>query len=340
MSAAIKMDELLVTWLSSDNVHENVMNIIDQYRSSQNNPSHAGISSPPTSPGRRQGSSLGDDDNDNNSQSSPRGVASIPPFYCPPGSARNSEKGKLLLNNKHSFDRDQTWDGIHISRDEPVNTTTSPGEVPPPRKCIKEQVFDIFDELGKKTQNEASLYLTMDNFIKITKEVCSFPSFFNGPLYKRILYLWNTQFVKSEAQRLIIWNEFQKDETPIGVKEFEGDKDELFDHLDLLVNKEIFKWYWTQEMENYDASDRFFRLIKKPFDDHIGKEDFMPYLKELLRDHPVSFYSTRRILLLHSMYILTTSGKFIPIGSRIPFESYRIPREVCIDGDHSNILHS
>jgi serine/threonine-protein phosphatase 2A regulatory subunit B'' len=192
----------------------------------------------------------------------------------------------LLLNNKHSFDRDQTWDGIHISSYEPVNTTTSPGEVPPLRKCIKEQVFDIFDELGKKTQNEASLYLTMDNFIKITKEVCSFPSFFNGPLYKRILYLWNTQFVKSEAQRLIIWNELQKDETPIGVKEFEGEKDELFDHLDLLVNKEIFKWYWTQEMENYDASDRFFRLIKKPFDDHIGKEDFMPYLKELLRDHP------------------------------------------------------
>jgi hypothetical protein len=152
--------------------------------------------------------------------------------------------------------------------------------------------------------------------------------------------LWNTQFVKSEAQRLIIWNELQKDETPIGVKEFEGEKDELFYHLDLLVNKEIFKWYWTQEMENYDASDRFFRLIKKPFDDHIGKEDFMPYLKELLRDHPVSFYISRRILLLNSMYILTTSGKFIPIGARIPFESCRIPREVCIDGDHSNILHS
>jgi hypothetical protein len=299
MSAAIKMDELLVTWLSSDAVYENVLNMIETYRSTtQNNSSKAGISSPPSSPPRRGSGPLSGSDDDAISDASPRGVATIPPFYRPAGALSNGTKAKAI--RKVAFDSDQSWDGIHMSKEllastdsrsnADVNTSVSNAAPLAPVKPIKVQVSDIFNDLGKATENGVSAFLTMDNFVKITKEICSFPTFFNGPLYKRILYLWNTHVIKSQAQRLIIWNEFQKEDIKVGLDpDVEaGEKDELLEHLDTVITKEIFKWYWIEEMEDFDASERFFRLLKKPFENYIGKDDFLPYMKELLRDHPVS----------------------------------------------------
>jgi serine/threonine-protein phosphatase 2A regulatory subunit B'' len=40
------------------------------------------------------------------------------------------------------------------------------------------------------------------------------------------------------------------------------------------------------EMEPYDEVDRFFRLMKQPDADAIVKDDFFPFLKALLSDHP------------------------------------------------------
>jgi serine/threonine-protein phosphatase 2A regulatory subunit B'' len=162
-----------------------------------------------------------------------------------------------------------------------------------PAKPIKEQVADIFEESGQKSSDGLSVFLTMDNFVKITKEICSFPTFFNGPLYTRILYLWNTHTLTSSLQKEIIWNELKKDGVKIGVDpeaplEEGEEENELLKHLDTVITIEIFKWFWEQEMEDFDASERFFRLVKNPSENHIGKNDFLPYMKELLRDHPVS----------------------------------------------------
>ena len=306
------MDELLVTWLSSDNVFENVLNLIETYRSSAHNtPSKtATITSPPSSPPRK--SSTAEDDAV--SDASPRGVA-IPPFYRPAGTVSNGVKAKPI--RKYSFDADQSWDGIYTNKDIAVAadahslqpaidsagagagsgaglaTATAIVTAPQPNKPIKEQVADIFNESGKDTADATSKFLTMDNFVKITKEICSFPTFFNGPLYKRILYLWNTFMIKSDSQRLVIWNEFQKEDLKVGldpniVEEGAEEKNELLEHLDTVITKEIFEWYWGAEMEDFDPSERFFRLLKKPFTNYIGKPDFLPYMKELLRDHPVS----------------------------------------------------
>ena len=109
-------------------------------------------------------------------------------------------------------------------------------------------------------------YLTAENFVRITKEVCNFPTFFNGPLYRRILMLWNERE---------------------GVKEVEeeGEKEDDSEHITF----QMFRWYWRQEMEEYDASERFFCLLKRPDRDFIGRDDFLPYVKELLNDHPVSY---------------------------------------------------
>ena len=292
MSAAIKMDELLVTWLGSDNVFENVLKLVETYRSSTHNtPSKSsGFASPPSSPTRKSAKS----EDDLVSDAPP---TTIPPFYRPAGTISNGVKAKPI--RKRSFEVDQSWDGIFTNKDagvEPLSVDNSNSSIPAQpqqTKAIKEQVADIFQESGKQLANGNSVFLSMDNFVKITKEICSFPTFFNGPLYKRILYLWNTHTLKSPGQRAIIWKEFQKDDLRVGVDpdaplEEGEEKNELLEHLDTVITEDIFKWYWVEEMEDYDASERFFRLVKKPAENHIGKNDFLPYMKELLRDHPVS----------------------------------------------------
>jgi hypothetical protein len=109
---------------------------------------------------------------------------------------------------------------------------------------------DKVDEMDPKRT-----FLSLENFARITKEVSRFPSFFNGPLYKRILQLWNS-------------------------------RDELVTKMDV-VTTEMFEWYWLAEMQSYDAPERFFRLLKQPENDYIARDDFLPYIKELLNDHPV-----------------------------------------------------
>lgn len=86
------------------------------------------------------------------------------------------------------------------------------------------------------------------DFTKITKDVCQFPSFFSGPLFNRI--------------------------------SGGGGEEE--------ISMEMMQNFWKAEMEPYDAPERFFRLVKQPENDYIGKDDFLPYIKELLNDHPVS----------------------------------------------------
>lgn len=84
------------------------------------------------------------------------------------------------------------------------------------------------------------------DFTKITKDVCQFPSFFSGPLFNRI--------------------------------SGGGGEEE--------ISMEMMQNFWKAEMEPYDAPERFFRLVKQPENDYIGKDDFLPYIKELLNDHP------------------------------------------------------
>lgn len=203
---------------------------------------------------------------------------------------------------KNSFDTDQTWEGLFCNGDTAASSAEShagshenaaapaAGGGVPQMVPIKDQVDAVFQELGKPTKDGKSTYLTIDNFVKITKEICSFPTFFNRPLYKRILYLWNTHMIKSQNQKLLLWKEFQTDNMKIGVDLDDNDteQDELLKHLDTVITKDIFKWYWIEEMEEYDTSERFFRLLKRPFENYVGKDDFLPYMKELLKDHPVS----------------------------------------------------
>ena len=209
MSSSIKMDELLVKWLGSDAVFENVEKIVQTFQTD------AVLSST-----ARQ-----DDTEEAASTDSPRGV--IPPFYP------KRERRQRWQKQSHLTEENLCW------LSSPENTDVV---------CLRDQVMAIFKELADVNGN-----LTMENFGRITKEVCRFPSFFNGPLYARIMREWN----------------MAKKQT----------KDTM--------TQPMLEWYWMQEMENYDSPERFFRLIKQPDHDYIGRDDFLPYIKELLNDHPV-----------------------------------------------------
>ncbi|KAL7537293.1 hypothetical protein ACHAWF_005722, partial [Thalassiosira exigua] len=64
----------------------------------------------------------------------------------------------------------------------------------------------------------------------------------------------------------------------------------LYDRILLLwcpaVTYGMFRRFWTTEMAPHDADERLFRLVKRPDREHIGRDDFFPYVRELLNDHP------------------------------------------------------
>lgn len=248
MAAARKMDELLVSWLGSDAVYESILELIDNYRDTQD-------TTPPI-------------EDDNDSSSSPREVI-IPPFY---------PKARKRRSAPHP---NECWvfepENNHSGTASPTGTSSSPTTTPSngePSNGVRDQVQAIFYEIGQdppltspsSVQSaeddttpggvDARLrrkYIPVDAFVRITKDVCRFPSFFNAPLYQRILFLWNNQ----------------ADATPMEV-----------------VTYDMLEWYWEQEMEPFDASDRFFRLAKQPDSDYISRDDFFPFIHALLQDHP------------------------------------------------------
>ena len=121
--------------------------------------------------------------------------------------------------------------------------------------CVRDQATALFHE-GQEEQannnNNTEAILTPENFVKITKDLCGFPSFFNQALYTRILLLYNNTHSTSHTS----------------------------------ISLAIFEWFWKHHMEPYDAHDRFFQLLKQPDADAIVRDDFLPLIKALLQDHP------------------------------------------------------
>ena len=338
MAAPIKMDELLVSWLGSDLVYENVLNLIENYRKVQdqkdhhqqhhhhqqqqqhpNNNHHSNNLIMATTTSTTSSSSLeatkdGKEKKDpsstmtkNHEPTSPRGV--IPPFY-----PLKTPHGRPVPRRRTLPRQADTWEPLppFTSKDnQPItemisllessgdaNTSSTANTLQQQQQqqqqqqipCVRDQVLAIFEEHGQdpplmspgsvdsRESVDANLqrYLTVESFVRITKEVCRFPSFFNGPLYQRILELWNLQH--STAREMDV------------------------------VTFEILQWYWMMEMEPYDEPERFYRLVKQVQHDFIVRDDFLPFIKALLNDHPVRTITTTTIT--------TTTTKSIPPSFR------------------------
>lgn len=220
-AAAVKMDELLVAWLGSDTVYHNALEWIENCKTQDQHHSNVvsqikSLSSPSSTP-------VGSPTNTATAPSVPsltENSSNIPPFY-PVG---QQYKVRRLVASP----RPAAWEG-----------DAGPA------------AHQIFLEAGTQTADQRKACLGMDSFVRITKEVCRFPSYFNSLLYQRVLDV--TQ-------------------QPAG--------------KDSVVTLDMLEQFWMQEMEHFDTNDRFFRLIKQPDAEAIVRDDFLPILKALLTDHP------------------------------------------------------
>lgn len=108
--------------------------------------------------------------------------------------------------------------------------------------------------------------IPIEKFVHVTKRLCGVPSFFNMPLCRRI----NERFGDSDAGIPPPRTIGRSGRTPSGVK----------------IKMKAFLHFWQSEIEPYDKIERFVRIIKKPESEFIYKDDFIPFLQELLHFHP------------------------------------------------------
>lgn len=266
MAAPIKMDELLVSWLGSDEVYENVLNLIEKYRvqrQQQQEEESAGDGSKSPIPSENSATnnktvsttSIGTtpsqpiEEGSLSSNASPRTV--IPPFY-----PLKTATGQALPRRRQLPRQSETWDRLPDSSVDMTDPTAA--------LCVKDQLLQVLTELEiplpENTANLPALgavELPLESFARITKEICHFPSFFAAPLYQRILDVYHAAHPEEG-------NEATTATLTVG----------------------ILEWFWKEEMEPYDAPERFFRLVKQPQNDCILRDDFLPYMKAMLQDHP------------------------------------------------------
>ncbi|KAF1326749.1 Serine threonine-protein phosphatase 2a regulatory subunit b subunit, partial [Globisporangium splendens] len=126
------------------------------------------------------------------------------------------------------------------------------------------------DSIARKTNDIETRFrdfvdgMKVEDFVAITKDLCGFPSFFNAPFFRRILAsVHNTDSTKSPSAP----KETTEDDAP-------------------RITKDVFQAYWSKELAPYDSVERFFRVVKQPQNDYIERDDFAPFLHELLKYHP------------------------------------------------------
>jgi serine/threonine-protein phosphatase 2A regulatory subunit B'' len=108
--------------------------------------------------------------------------------------------------------------------------------------------------------------IPVDKFVYVTKRLCNIPSFFNIPLCSRILSGYGNEKDNSFNRKDPKYLSMQK------------------------IKLKPFLQFWQKEIEPYDHYERFFRIVKQPDADYITKDDFVPFLQELLRFHPGLFF--------------------------------------------------
>lgn len=279
-TTSIKTDELLTTWLGSDTIYENVMRIIESQRASNKDcttPTNLDDGRPPLSPKVKN----------------PKRVE-IPPFYTKPtqgeeGNPQIPPPPKRRLSS--SFTEDQTWNGDYLTKEDDspksLEVDSIADSTASKKKSIALQAKEMFAELGTPpirvesaqlaalrrylhnssdeyhTCEDDLVYIPLERFERVTKELCNLPTFFHKPLYERILMLWSTYY-------------------HLNIATSGGEE-----NLPPVVTYGIFHYFWKHEMAPFDKNERFFRLLKRPEVDYITRDDFFPYIKELLNDHPV-----------------------------------------------------
>ena len=102
-----------------------------------------------------------------------------------------------------------------------------------------------------------------EKFVGITKKLVGIPSFFNMPFCRLIHETYGS-----------------------GKNVPKPSYSNIRGNSGIIIKLKDFKDYWKDEVEPYNRTERFFRVIKQNEVNYISKDDFVPFLKELLHFHP------------------------------------------------------
>ncbi|KAF4324382.1 hypothetical protein BBI17_003246 [Phytophthora kernoviae] len=122
--------------------------------------------------------------------------------------------------------------------------------------------------------HEFSEGMKVEDFVAITKDLCGFPSFFNAPFFRRILSTEGGETTPKPPA------------SPASGASTSGSPTSADGTPPLRITKDMFQSYWMREMAPCDSVERFFRVVKQPKNDFIERDDFAPFLHELLKYHP------------------------------------------------------
>lgn len=165
-----------------------------------------------------------------------------------------------------------TSDDDHSVKGRRANFDKVPVFYVPGKKNNHLRVISDDDLLSKRLPEIEAFFkpfpagIPIEKFVHVTKRLCGIPSFFNLPLCKRI----NERFGDADAGIPPPRTIGRSGRHPSGVK----------------IKLKAFLKFWQAEVEPYDRIERFFRVIKRHDAEYIYKDDFIPFLQELLHFHP------------------------------------------------------
>ncbi|CCI46044.1 unnamed protein product [Albugo candida] len=172
---------------------------------------------------------------------------------------QNSEKcGSTVADEKAS-----SCDGGKGEADSVTHIQMSSDGV---KRLWKKSYTDLLDREIKAIESRFEKHpegMNLKDFVTITKDFCDFPSFFNAPFFNRVV-----EYCRSVDDGCML-----------------SDTEKLDDDS-LVVSKDMFRKYWVEELSACDTVERFFRVIKQRYRSHIERDDFAPFMHELLKYHP------------------------------------------------------
>lgn len=285
-SAATKLSDLFAEWLSYESTKRLIEEISDDLASkgeicsASSREDRLAVMQPPRSPTKpspkkRSQSEMAD-------QSSV-GSSLTQESTSPPGSSSAAKMLSSLSLDGKSGNEDDSFDGSDggaLSRRR-ANFDSIPVFFQP--KDSKNSVSGskhkkiLEDQLSRRLPEIEAMFkpfpngMPVEKFVHATKRLCGFPSFFNMPLCKRI----NQRFGDDKEPMIKV---LPKTNTNTNRQAIVG--------LASKIRLKAFLKFWQTEMEPFDRAERFFRLVKQVDKEFIEKDDFLPYIQELLHFHP------------------------------------------------------
>lgn len=292
-SAKIKVDELFFEWLNLNETGRIVDYLLEEAcsRTAEGSSSPTNGSSPPMDTSVPDLNNItGPPPRSPTNRSSPKKRTQSEMLSTHTASADNGSRkvgsGEHLSDAVSQLNFDSSRDGALSSPQSPPageeeragssrRPRSSVDSIPPfyaPKQGHRSRRPIPEDELMSRLSEIESYFkaypagIPFENFVHITKGLCGLPSFFNLPLCRRISSLFPVPATSALDKSKPLSSAAAPPATKITLK--------------------VFLQFWQKEVEPFDRFERFFRLVKQPGVNYICKDDFVPFVQELLHFHP------------------------------------------------------